>query len=148
MKPGFHVKVRGAPSDYRTLLHPVPDGVVISARMRGPVHLWHLFVRSRAELARHIRQAVRETDPYGMIWVSWPKRASGIRTDMTEDVVREVALPIGLVDIKVCAVNETWSGLKLVRRRSSPRPGADWDRKTAWPDGRPAGRRRSRGPGE
>jgi hypothetical protein len=119
IKPGFRVKVKGAPADYEELLRPLPDDVHISSRLKAPVHVWHLFVRSRAELARHLHRALRETAPGGMIWVSWPKRASGVRTDMTEDVVRELALPIGLVDIKVCAVDETWSGLKLVRRKTA-----------------------------
>ncbi len=117
IKPGFRVKVKNAPTNYQALLRPLPNDVQISPRLKAPVQLWHLFVRSRAELARHLHRALREMAPGGMIWISWPKKASGVKTDMTEDAVRAAALPIGLVDVKVCAVDETWSGLKLVRRR-------------------------------
>jgi hypothetical protein len=76
----------------------------------------HLFTSSRAELAAMLEQLRTRIRPDGMIWVSWPKKASGVPTDITEDVVRDVALPMGLVDIKVCAIDSTWSGLKLVIR--------------------------------
>ncbi len=115
---GSRVKTWSPPPHYGELLAPIPDNVSISSRLRVPVDLWHLFVTSRAQLSRRIEQCMTEIRPAGMIWVSWPKRASGVLTDVTEDVIREVALPLGLVDVKVCAVDETWSGLKLVIRRS------------------------------
>ena len=117
IKPGHRVKTRGAPDDYLDLLAPLPDDVTISARLRGDVDLWHLFTRSRAELRRQLPRCIDEIRRDAMIWVSWPKRSSGVETDVTEDVIREVALPLGVVDVKVCAVDETWSGLKLVIRK-------------------------------
>jgi hypothetical protein len=78
----------------------------------------HVFTASRAELADLLAQLRVRIAPAGMIWVSWPKKASGVPTDITEDVVREIALPMGLVDTKVCAIDATWSGLRLVIRRS------------------------------
>lgn len=118
MKPGFRVRTTHAPDDYEALLGDVPDGVVISPRLRADIDLWHLFTRSRAELAGLLPRAMRAVAPDGMIWVSWPKKASGVATDITEDTVRAEALPLGLVDVKVCAVDETWSGLKLVIRKA------------------------------
>lgn len=115
---GLRVKTWNAPRHYMELLAPIPDDVSISSRLRAPVDLWHLFVTSRAQLSRRVEQCMAEIRQSGMIWVSWPKRASGVPTDVTEDVIRDVALPLGLVDVKVCAVDETWSGLKLVIRRS------------------------------
>lgn len=117
IKPGFRLKTRNAPADFLDLLAPLPEGVHISPRLRAPVDLWHLFTASRAELARLLAQALREIPRDGMIWVSWPKKASGVPSEVTEDTVRALALPLGLVDVKVCAVDATWSGLKLVIRR-------------------------------
>jgi hypothetical protein len=77
----------------------------------------HIFVTERADLARKLHQLLPLLSPAGFIWVSWPKKASKVPTDITEDVIREVCLPMGLVDVKVCAVDATWSGLKLVVRR-------------------------------
>ncbi len=82
-----------------------------------PVDIFHAFARSKAELTRVVKQGLEEINQDGMIWASWPKKASGIETDVTEDMVRVVALPEGLVDVKVCAVDDTWSGLKLVIRK-------------------------------
>jgi len=79
----------------------------------------HVFVTERANLEARLRQLLPLLDPAGMIWVSWPKRTSKVATDITEDTIRDVALPLGLVDVKVCAVDETWSGLKLVIRRQN-----------------------------
>jgi len=114
---GSRVKTVRAPDDYATLLAPIPDGAVVSARLRGEVDIWHVFAKSRAELETGIARAMSAMPEDGSLWVSWPKKSSGVRTDVTEDVIREVALPLGLVDVKVCAVDETWSGLKLVIRK-------------------------------
>ncbi|MEO0424561.1 MAG: DUF3052 family protein [Pseudomonadota bacterium] len=114
MTPGSRVRPHNAPEDYADLLAPIPEGVQFSARFRQEIDLWHLFTRQRRELERLLPKAMEQIRRDGMIWVSWPKRASGVATDVTEDVVREVALPMGLVDVKVCAVDATWSGLKLV----------------------------------
>jgi hypothetical protein len=83
----------------------------------APIDAAHIFVTERADLDRKLHQLLPLLSPAGFIWVSWPKKASKIPTDITEDVIREVCLPMGLVDVKVCAVDATWSGLKLVVRR-------------------------------
>lgn len=114
---GSRVKTGGAPDDYLDLIAPIPPWATVGPRLRKDVDIWHLFVTSRRALDRKIEQCIREIRANGAIWVSWPKRSSGLRTDMTEDVVREIALPLGLVDVKVCAVDQTWSALKLVIRR-------------------------------
>ena len=86
-----------------------------------PLEAAHLFVRERAALDRELRQLLPLLAPHGFIWVSWPKKAARVPTDITEETIREVALPLGLVDVKVCAIDETWSGLKLVIRRENRR---------------------------
>ena len=78
-----------------------------------------LFVKSRAELVRGFKREGPRLVANGMLWVAWPKKASGVKTDMTEDVIREVVLPTGWVDVKVCAVDDVWSGLKIVRRKET-----------------------------
>lgn len=116
-KEGSRVRVSNAPTNYDSLVTPRPKNVLISNKIRTGIDAWHFFTKSAAELQAAIpkmREAIR---PDGMIWVSWPKRASRVATDITEDVIREIALPTGLVDVKVCAVDETWSALKLVIRK-------------------------------
>ena len=110
--------VKNAPPDYRRLLAPLPDGVSWRTRLGKNIDFIHLFTTSRRELERSLPQLKASLAKDGMIWVSWPKRASKVPTDVTEDVVRECALPLDLVDVKVCAVDETWSGLKLVIRKA------------------------------
>lgn len=117
IKPGFRVKTRQAPGNYREMLAPLPQDVTVSPRIRDRVDLWHLFAMTRSELANGLGRAMKEMRIDGMIWVSWPKKASGVQTDLTEGAIRDAALPLGLVDVKVCAVDETWSGLKLVIRK-------------------------------
>lgn len=115
-KAGYRVYIRNAPGDYADLLAPLPDGVSILARPGADLNLIHFFTDRRAELEARIDWLVQRLNPDGALWVSWPKKASKVPTDVTEDVIREVILPRGLVDIKVCAVDEVWSGLKVVRR--------------------------------
>jgi len=110
----FHA---GAPSNYLELLAPLPSGVRVVRRVDGTTDIIHLFATRRARLAAALRSALEKMRPDAAIWVSWPKKSARIETDITEDVVRDVALPMGLVDIKVCAVDDTWSGLKLVLRK-------------------------------
>jgi hypothetical protein len=86
---------------------------------RAPLDAAHVFVTARGALEARLRQLLPLLAPPGMIWVSWPKKASNVPTDITEDVIRDVCLPLGLVDVKVCAVDATWSGLKLVVRRQN-----------------------------
>ncbi len=116
-KPGMRVHYVAAPDGFTALVGELPDGVRVLARAVADLDLVVLFVRSRAELERRLAGLHAKLLQNGMIWVAWPKRASNVPTDMTEDVVRDVALPRGLVDVKVCAIDETWSGLKLVIRR-------------------------------
>ena len=84
----------------------------------APIDAAHVFVTSHGELEAKLHQLVPLLAPSGFIWVSWPKKASKVPTDITEDVIRDVCLPIGMVNVKVCAVDTTWSGLKLMRRRN------------------------------
>lgn len=121
IKSWMRVKTRNAPGRYSQLLGALPDDVLISTRLRRPVDLVHIFSIARAHLLAELRTAMKEIEQDGAIWVSWPKKVSGVATDLTEDVIREVALPMGLVDVKVCAVDETWSALKLVIRKANRR---------------------------
>ena len=118
-KAGDRIKTRNAPPNYIELLDPLPKGIVVSERLRSSVDAWHLFTASRAELEHMIPECLRDITQNGMIWVSWPKKASRVFSEITEDDVRAVALPYGLVDVKVCAVTAVWSGLKLVIRREN-----------------------------
>jgi len=109
----------GAPPQYRQLLAPLPPRVRFVRHLEPSTDIVHLFVRRREELAEHLRKLHATIRADASIWVSWPKKAAKVETDITEDTVRAVALPLGLVDVKVCAVDETWSGLKLVIRAAS-----------------------------
>lgn len=112
------ILARHAPDGYREWLAPLPDGVRFVSKLALDVDVVHVFVMERAKLAKELsglRAAIR---PDAVLWVSWPKKASRVATDITEDSVRELALPLGFVDVKVCAVSEVWSGLKLVVRKS------------------------------
>jgi hypothetical protein len=115
-KPGMRAHVHAPPPDLDELLGEL-DGVTLLRRPAAPLDLVLLFVTERRELARRLATLQERLAPAGMLWVCWPKRASGVATDVTEDVVREVALPRGLVDTKVAAIDATWSGLRLVIRR-------------------------------
>jgi len=116
-KPGFDAAYVQAPEHFEALLGELPDDVVVRRQLRGPLDLIVCFVTARAELERRLPRLRAAMDPAGMLWIAWPKRASGVPTDITEDVVRDVVLPTGLVDTKVCAIDETWSGLRLVIRK-------------------------------
>ena len=111
----------GAPENYRELLAGIPPDVTVFDPGSEPVDLIHAFVTRHAELATLLPRLVTQIEQNGAIWVSWPKKSSKVPTDLTEDVIRGVALPIGLVDVKVCAVDHIWSGLKLVIRKSNRR---------------------------
>jgi hypothetical protein len=115
--PDMRVLYVGAPAHFPELVGALPDGVRVLKRPAPDLDLAMLFVAERAALGRGLARLQPKLGPAGMIWVAWPKRASKVPTDITEDVVREVALPRGLVDVKVCAIDETWSGLKLVIRK-------------------------------
>jgi len=119
IKPGTIIVLIDAPEDYRKLLGQIPSGVNFATRPVGNTKFVHLFAKERRVLEKHLRLLRGKIAEDAAIWVSWPKKSSGVPTDITEDVIRSVALPIGLVDIKLCAVDETWSGLKLMIRREN-----------------------------
>ena len=111
-----------APKNYRALLAPLPAGVQFTSKMSRDTDVVHIFSTARKDLTATVQAVLKTVRPDGAIWVSWPKKSANVPTDITEDVIREVALPMGLVDVKVCAIDETWSGLKLVIRRENRRP--------------------------
>ena len=116
-KEGFRVRTSGAPADYLELVSSKPVNVTISNSIRKDIDIWHFFTCSYSELEAELPKLMAAIEPNGMIWVSWPKKSSGVPSSVTEDSIRTMALPLGLVDVKVCAVDETWSGLKLVIRK-------------------------------
>jgi hypothetical protein len=117
LRSGLEIVVVNPPEGYRDLLEPVPERVTFARRISGRTALVHIFATSRQTLAKSLRRFREQLAPTAVVWVSWPKRASNVSTDITENTVREVALPLGFVDVKVCAVTEVWSGLKLVVRK-------------------------------
>lgn len=117
IKPGMAVRAVHAPRDYVNLLAPLPEGVLITRTGAASAGLVHHFATRRAGLAAALRNYRRQLGEETPVWVSWPKKSAQIPTDVTEDVIREIALPLGFVDVKVCAVSDVWSGLKLVVRR-------------------------------
>ena len=119
IKDGFTVATVNAPSAYREMLEPLPDGVHIIENGLGNVEMVHLFTNSRDELFGQLAELRNVIEQNGSIWVSWYKKAAKLPTEITEDTIREAAFPLGLVDVKVCAVDEKWSGLKLVIRREN-----------------------------
>ena len=114
LKPGFCIFVDGLSVAYGDVVGELPAGVRIATTAKGPFDLVHLFAAETKALAARLRLYRQAIAPDGMIWVSWPKKSSGVTTDLTDTVVRKIGLAAGLVDIKVCAVDEVWSGLKFV----------------------------------
>lgn len=119
IKPGSTVVLIDAPTGVEALLAPLPDGVTLRRGNRGRRETTIWFATSRRVMGRRF-EAVAGAVGEGTLWMAWPKRSSGVDTDVTEDVLRDVALPAGMVDTKVCAIDETWSGLRLTRRRTQP----------------------------
>ena len=117
IKDGAGLALLGAPDGFDEQLAPLPDGVKVLRRLAAPLDVVVLFVTERRELARRFAAVAEAVRPAGGFWVAWPKRASKVPTDLTEDVLREVGLPYGLVDNKVCAVDDVWSGLRFVWRK-------------------------------
>jgi len=118
IKPGTQVSSINAPREYPRWLGALPEGARLAAKAPSSgCELVHLFVTSAAELARDLPKARKAITPDGMIWVSWYKKSAKIPTDVTEDVIRALALKTDLIDVKVCAVTDVWSGLKLVVRK-------------------------------
>ena len=116
LTPELRVLVRNAPSDYAKIVGRAPDEIAL-ASPRGAFDLAHVFATSAKTLDAEINALAKRLRATGAIWASWPKKSASVATDITEDTVRKIALPLGLVDVKVCAIDETWSGLKLVWRR-------------------------------
>jgi hypothetical protein len=116
--PRERITALGAPVYYRQLLGELPEGGSIGSRMAAGSRFVHLFATRRGDLVRRLTMLRNRIAEDGVLWVSWPKKASNVASNITEDVIREVALPLGFVDVKVCAVDETWSGLKLMIRRT------------------------------
>ena len=119
VKPGLTVVTIDAPTNYRRLLGTILKGVTFSDRLKPDSTFVHVFIKKRSELTKRLPVLREKVADAGTVWVSWPKRSSGVPTDVTEDVVRAAALPLGFVDVKVCAIDDTWSGLKLMVRRTN-----------------------------
>jgi hypothetical protein len=117
IKPGSSIHLVGAPPGHRKLLAPLPDDVTFVASLSATTDIIHVFCTKKNDLAMLLARMRKGMRPDAVVWVSWPKKAARVETNMSEDVVREVALPLGFVDIKVCAVDEVWSGLKLMVRK-------------------------------
>lgn len=116
IKSGTQVIAIGAPSSYKAWLDPLPRGARLQTQLSPNAAFVHRFVTSRKELAADFPKLADALADEGALWISWPKTTSGVDTDLTENVIRDLGLLLGLVDVKVCAIDETWSGLKFVRR--------------------------------
>ena len=122
IKESSRIALVHAPSGYENLLAPLPAGVTIAPEPQADSQIVQIFVMQRAALAKQLPVLRKLLAPDAAVWVSWPKKSARVPTDITEDTVREVALPLGFVDIQVCAVDATWSGLKLVVRKELRAP--------------------------
>ena len=118
IKDCHKVHVRGAPDGYRTLLEPLPPSVEFTTKLDRSVDVVHLFATRRAALAKALGTFRDKLGSQAIIWVSWPKKSAKVPTDIGENAIRDLGLPLGFVDVKVCAVDDTWSGLKLVVRKA------------------------------
>jgi hypothetical protein len=117
LKPPLTLVAIDAPREYRSWLGELPPGVRVVSRPGKPLQAAHVFVTKLSVLEKKLAALRKALEQNGFVWVSWPKKASKVQTDIGEDQIREIALPLGFVDIKVCAVSDVWSGLKLVIRR-------------------------------
>jgi hypothetical protein len=114
---GSRVVAMRAPDNYSQMLAPIPSEVVFEAKVTQLTDIVHVFSYRKAQLKAELETLRNSINPSGVVWVSWPKKASGVLTDITDNTIRQLALPLGFVDIKVCAVSDVWSGLKLVLRK-------------------------------
>jgi len=124
IKPGFRIFAAGLSVDYAEIVGALPAGVTLVPRLVPPLDMVHLFATEAAALAGTLSRSRDAIAADGMIWVSWPKKSSGVASDLSDVAVRDTALPLGLVDVKVCAIDAVWSGLKFViprSERSKPR---------------------------
>ena len=118
LKPPLKLLTVNAPKEYKTWLGELPNDVKLLTKTKPPIEAAHVFATESAFLDMALSKLRNELKQDGFVWVSWPKKSARVPTDITEDTIREIALPLGFVDIKVCAVSEVWSGLKLVIRKS------------------------------
>jgi hypothetical protein len=116
--PDMSVVLLDAPPNLSELLGDLPSGVKVTRRLADGADIVLIFMEYAADLSRKVLALKSAVAPDGMVWVAWPKRASKMPTDLTEDVIRDIVLPTGMVDVKVCAIDATWSGLKLVIRKA------------------------------
>jgi hypothetical protein len=116
IKDGFTVRLVAAPSEVQTELKPALAACKIPCDSKAPLDFAMVFTKSKSELTMEFKRSAKVLAPAGMLWISWPKKSSGVATDLDENVVRNIGLAAGLVDVKVCAVTDVWSGLKFVRR--------------------------------
>lgn len=116
VKSGQRIYIGNAPPRYRQTLGALPEKVIVVKSLDGPCNFLHLFVKEREGLESAFPNLKKHLEKDGCLWISWPKGASGVKTDLNENLVREVGLKNGLVDVKVCAVDDVWSGLKFVFR--------------------------------
>ncbi|MCV2420907.1 DUF3052 domain-containing protein [Paucibacter sp. DJ2R-2] len=117
IKEAHRVLLLDAPKAYEGLLAPLPPAVVFVTHPDATVDIAHAFVTQREELAKRLSLLRKKLKPDAALWISWPKKSAKVPSTVTEDTIRELALPLGYVDVKVCAVTEVWSGLKLVLRK-------------------------------
>jgi len=114
IKEGYRVALLSMPGDVRSELRGVLAECRVTKDLTRPLDFIHVFSKSHVELERDMKSAAKALAPAGMLWISWPKKSSGVATDLTENVIRDTGLALGLVDVKVCAVTDVWSGLKFV----------------------------------
>jgi len=117
-KPPLRILTINVPGEYKAWLGELPKGVALASNVPPPIQAAHVFATESGFLNAVLSTLRTELAQDGFVWVSWAKKASKVSTDLTEDLVREIALPLGFVDVKVCSVNEVWSGLKLVVRKT------------------------------
>ena len=122
LKPPLKLVTVNAPNDYASWLSQLPEGVKLVTKAKPPIEAAHVFTTESAFLDATLSRLRNELKQDGFVWVSWPKKSSKVPTDITENLIRNIALPLGFVDVKVCAVSEVWSGLKLVIRKSERKP--------------------------
>ena len=121
LKSQLKLLMVNAPEEYASWLGELPAGVKLVSKAKPPIEAAHVFTTESAFLDATLSRLRNELKQDGFVWVSWPKKSSKVTTDITEDTIREIAIPLGFVDVKVCAVSEVWSGLKLVIRKSERR---------------------------
>jgi hypothetical protein len=116
IKEGWKIAILAAPKDFAKTLGKLPAGVTLSKQLHGPLDFIQYFAKSKADLEKIFPELKQALSQNGSLWISWPKGSSGVATDLNENIVRDIGLANGIVDVKVCAVDETWSGLKFVFR--------------------------------